>query len=164
MQVDFAYELLKEAKQNNVHTCVETCGFCSRESILKIAELTDIFLFDWKVTDSNLHKEYTGADNKIILDNLKALDAINSKIILRCPIIPSVNDTEEHFRGISEIADSLKNIMAIEIEPYHSLGSNKYEKLGLSPDGHVFEVPDEKQIEGWIKTLQAQTKIIVKKA
>lgn len=164
MQFDFAYELLKEAKKENVHTCIETCGFCQKEKILKIAEVTDVFLFDWKITDSKLHKEYIGADNDVILENLKAIDSLNSKIILRCPIIPKVNDTEDHFNGIAKVANSLKNILAIEIEPYHSLGSNKYEKLGLSPEKHIFDVPTESETEKWIKKIQRHTKINVKKA
>ena len=164
MQFDFAYELLKEAKQKGIHTCVETCGFCQKDKITKIAEFTDIFLFDWKLTDSKLHKEYIGADNDVILENLKAIDSLNSKIILRCPIIPKVNDTEDHFNGIAKVADSLKNILAIEIEPYHSLGSNKYEKLGLSPEKHIFDVPTESETEEWIKKIQRHTEINVKKA
>lgn len=164
MQFDFAYELLKEAKKENVHTCIETCGFCQKVKILKIAEVTDIFLFDWKISDNKLHKEYIGTDNDVILENLKEIDSLNSKIILRCPIIPKVNDTEDHFNGIAKVANSLKNILAIEIEPYHSLGSNKYKKLGLSPENHILEVPTESETEEWIKKIQRYTKINVKKA
>ena len=164
MQFDFVYELLKEAKQNGIHTCVETCGFAKTEDILQIAEFTDIFLFDWKLSNDSLHKEYTGVSNEAILKNLKAIDSAGSQIILRCPIIPEVNDTEEHFFGIANTANSLKNIIAIEIEPYHSLGNNKLKKLDMEEQIKDFRVPDSQEIDGWIKQIQDRTKITVKRA
>lgn len=164
MQFDFAYELLNLAKQNAIHTCMETCGFAKTEDILKIAELTDIFLYDWKITDARLHEEYTGVKNDLVLENLRQIDATDAKIILRCPIIPDVNDTQEHFRGIADIANSLKNILAIEIEPYHSLGNNKYRKLGRAESQVSFKQPCEKQVESWITQIQTHTKVVVKRA
>lgn len=164
MQFEFAYELLKQAKQSSIHTCVETCGFSKTKNILKIAEFTDIFLYDWKLTNSQLHKEYTGVSNSLILENLKQIDETKSKIVLRCPIIPSVNDTEEHFRGVADIANLLKNILAIEIEPYHSLAKNKYIKLGKEEAVYSFEQPDEQQTENWISQIQKHTNVTVKKA
>lgn len=164
MQFGFVYELLKQAKQNGIHTCIETCGFAETENMLKIAEFTDIFLYDWKLTNDKLHKEYTGVSNRQILENLRAIDADGSKIILRCPIIPNANDTEEHFSGIVNVANSLGNILAIEIEPYHSLGSNKYKKLGKPETAQIFEIPNEQQVDDWITRIQKQTKIPVRKA
>ena len=164
MQIDFTYEILKKSKENGLHTCIETCGFAKKEDVLKIAEFTDIFLYDWKLTDDKLHKENTGVSNRLILQNLKDLDAVGSKIILRCPIIPKVNDTEEHFLGIANIANSLENILAIEIEPYHSLGNNKYKKLGKAEEIQNFEQPDEQKVESWIAQIQKQTAVVVKKA
>jgi len=163
-QVEFAYELLKQAKQNGIHTCIETCGFAKTEEILKVAEFTDIFLYDWKLTNNKLHKEYTEVQNTLILKNLQQIDAIGSKIILRCPIIPNVNDTEEHFLGIANVANSLENILVIETEPYHSLGNNKYKKLGKTEKIQSFQQPTKQQVEEWIAQIQKHTEIIVKKA
>ena len=164
MQFDFVYELLKQAKQNGIHTCIETCGFIKTEDILKISEFTDIFLYDWKLTNDELHKEYTGVRNQLIKHNLMAIDSIGKKIVLRCPIIPNVNDTEEHFCGLANIANALKNILTIEIEPYHSLGNNKYKKLGKKKCIQIFEQPDEEQVGNWIAQIQKDTKVVVKKA
>lgn len=164
MQIDFACELLKQAKQNGIHTCIETCGFAKTEDILRIAEYTDIFLYDWKLTDDSLHKKYTGVSNGAILDNLLRIDSIGAKIIIRCPIIPSVNDTQEHFTGIAQVANALANILAVEIEPYHSLGNNKYKKLGKSEAVPKFKMPDEEQVEYAITQIQKYTEIAVKKA
>ncbi len=164
MQFDFVYELLKLAKQNDIHTCIETCGYAKTEDMLRIAEFTDIFLYDWKITDENLHEKYTGVKNGIILENLRKIDEMGSKIILRCPIIPGVNDTDGHFNGIADIVNSLKGILAVEIEPYHSLGNSKYAKLGKAEKQSSFEEPCKHQVENWIRQIQNRTEVIVKKA
>ena len=164
MQFDFAYELLRKAKMNGIHTCIETCGFAKTEDILKIAKYTDVFLYDWKLSNDQLHKEYIGMSNRQILENLRAIDAANAKIILRCPIIPDVNDTEEHFLGITSVANSLNNILTVEIEPYHSLGNSKYKKLGKTEKCQAFQQPTEQEVETWITKIQKHTKAVVKKA
>ena len=122
-------ELLKRAKEEGLHTCVETCGFASEEVVLKIAKYTDIFLFDFKLTNPKEHKKHCGVSNDIIISNLKLLNKIGKKIILRCPIIPTVNDNEEHFDGIAQLAGELENITKIEVMAFHLLGFDKYNAL-----------------------------------
>ena len=154
-QYDFSLELLKKAKENGIHTAIETCGYAEKSKILEIAKYVDLFLFDCKETDQELHKEYTGFDNKIILDNLKALSDAGSKIILRCPIIPGFNDRAEHFKGISEIAGKLSGIEHIEVEPFHPLGESKYSALGREVAD--IPVPSGKTVDKWIKQIGCGT-------
>ena len=154
-QYDFSLDLLKKAKENGIHTAVETCGYAEKSKILEIAKYVDLFLFDCKETDPELHKEYTGVDNKIILDNLKALSDAGSKIILRCPIIPGFNDRAEHFKGISETAEKFIGIEHIEIEPFHPLGESKYSALGREVAD--IPVPSGKTVDKWIKQIGCGT-------
>ena len=154
-QYDFSLELLKKAKENGIHTAVETCGYAEKSKILEIAKYVDLFLFDCKETDQELHKEYTGVDNKIILENLKALSDAGSKIILRCPIIPGFNDRAEHFKGISETAEKFIGIEHIEIEPFHPLGESKYSALGREVAD--IPVPSGKTVDKWIKQIGCGT-------
>ena len=154
-QYDFSLELLKKAKENGIHTAIETCGYAEKSKILEIAKYVDLFLFDCKETDPELHKEYTGFDNKIILENLKALSDAGSKIILRCPIIPGFNDRAEHFKGISEIAGKLSGIEHIEVEPFHPLGESKYSALGKEVAD--IPVPSGKTVDKWIKQIGCGT-------
>ena len=154
-QYDFSLELLKKAKENGIHTAIETCGYAEKSKILEIAKYVDLFLFDCKETDQELHKEYTGFDNKIILDNLKALSDAGSKIILRCPIIPGFNDRAEHFKGISETAEKFIGIEHIEIEPFHPLGESKY--LALGREVADIPVPSGKTVDKWIKQIGCGT-------
>lgn len=164
LQFDFAYALLQQAKKKGLHTCIETSGFAAQEKVLKIAAFTDVFLYDWKITDDTLHKEYTGVSNRQIRENLLALGRIGAKTVLRCPIIPGVNDTDEHFAGIAELANSLEHILAVEVEPYHPLGVGKRDKLGADDGACRFEIPDKQQVEVWVEQLQRKTHAPVKKA
>ena len=164
LQFEFTYELLKAAKAEGLHTCMETCGFAKPEQYEKIKDLVDIFLFDYKLTDTKKHKEYTGVENNLIIENLKMIDSFGCKSVLRCPIIPTVNDTKEHFEGIATMANSLKNVLEINIEPYHPLGSGKSEMLGKEYKLLHLTFPEDETVSEWIKTVSEKTKILVKKA
>ena len=164
MQYEFSREILRQAKENKLHTCIETCGFAKREQLLSLLPLVDLFLFDWKVTSPERHREYTGVDNQLIRENLEALSDAGARIILRCPIIPGVNDTEEHFSGIAALANSLAGVIGIEVEPYHALGKGKLMRLGRKEDEGAFSIPTNEQIGAWINAIQAKTSVPVRKA
>lgn len=130
MQFDILYELLKMCKQKGYSACIETSGMTSEKNIISAADYTDCFLYDIKETDSENHKKYTGADNKTILHNLEVLNGLKATVVLRCPIIPGVNDRKEHFEKIAEIANKYDCIRRVELMPYHPLGILKAEKIG----------------------------------
>ena len=132
MQFDFALALLRLAKENDIRTAIETCGYTHRD-ITELVPCTDQWLFDVKLTDDEKHRRYTGVSNRIILDNLRKLDDAGAKIVLRCPIIPDVNFDDGHFEGLANLARSLKNASAIHLEPYHPLGVSKARQLGMTP-------------------------------
>jgi len=163
-QFAFVKELLKRAKEEGLHTCMETCGYTTEEKIREIAPLVDLFLFDYKETDAKRHEEYTGVSNEQILKNLFLLDELGVKTILRCPIIPTLNDRDDHFAGIAATANQLKNVQEIHIEPYHPLGSGKSEMLGKEYRLKGLTFPEESTVTEWIAKIQAQTEITVKKA
>lgn len=149
----FTEKLLKLAKQSSLHTAVETCGYCKWSFLERIIPFTDIFLFDWKETDSQRHLEYCGVDNSLIRSNLEKLSEAGSEIVLRCPVIPSLNDRDEHFQGIAELYRNL-NISAVEIMPYHRLGESKYERFGLSNKTFVSQQPEEETVKSWLQGLK----------
>ena len=151
-QFDFSLELVKKAKENGLHTAIETCGFVKNSDLKKMAEFVDLFLYDYKETNSEKHKNFTGVDNTVIIDNLSFLNNINKDVILRCPIIKGCNDRREHFEGIAEIANRYKNILHIEIEPYHSLGEDKYSALGKNVQ--KFSVANEEEKKEYLLSVQ----------
>lgn len=163
-QFEFSLSLMRAFKENGLHTAMETCGYAKEEYFRQIAPYTDLFLYDYKLTDAKKHKECTGVDNELILSNLKMLDSMGKSIILRCPIIPTINDTEEHFEGIAKIANELKNILEINIEPYHPLGSGKAENLGREYALASLSFPNDETVRQWIDAVSSKTEKIVKKA
>ena len=163
-QFAFTEAFLQAARQKGLHICMETCGQAPWEHFERILGLVDIFLFDYKMTDPGLHKKYTGVSNERILNNLQQLDAAGAKIILRCPIIPTINDTPDHFAGIARMANGLHHILEIDLEPYHPLGSSKSTLLSWDyPLSHL-TFPEKETVEAWIKEIQGMTQVPVKKA
>lgn len=129
LQYDFSLNLLKSAKKKDINTAIETSGYTTKD-LQEISKYVDLWLYDIKILDDDLHKQYTGASNKQILKNLYYLDDIGAKIILRCPIIPGVNMNNKHFEELVVLINHLNNAEAVHIEPYHPLGISKSEQLG----------------------------------
>lgn len=131
IQFEGLMDLLTKSKIHNLHTTVETCGQIHLEKIKKAFSLIDLFLFDIKHIDRNLLKQETNADLNTILTNLQYIaQQDSSKIIIRIPIIPQYNSDEETIREIFKLAKS-NNIEQIHLLPYHTLGKDKYEQLGI---------------------------------
>ncbi|OHD47962.1 MAG: hypothetical protein A2096_06325, partial [Spirochaetes bacterium GWF1_41_5] len=129
-QYDFTEKLLCAAKKNGLHTCLETSGYAAPEKFLKIIPLVDIFLFDFKEKNSRLHLRYTGKSNKLIQENLRLLDSIGAQIILRCPLIPGKNSNQQHYKNITCLCKSLKNLGRCDLLPFHNCADSMYRLLG----------------------------------
>ena len=164
LQFEFALDILKKAKANDLHTAIETCGFADKSKIIKIAEYTDLFLFDFKEGDPKRHKAYTGADNGLILDNLSLLNELKKDILLRCPIIPGYNDRREHLEAIGELANELSGVEKVEVEPYHPLGASKSEDIGKEYPLPDISFQKDETVKEWIEIISSKTKKEVKKA
>lgn len=128
MNIDFVIELFKLCKENYIHTTLETTGFGDSEKLKILSKYTDLFLFDLKHTDSEVHKKLTGIDTTLILKNLDVLRKLNKNITLRIPLITGLNDSLENIKNSIDIANH-KGINEIHILPYHTLGLDKYKKL-----------------------------------
>jgi glycyl-radical enzyme activating protein len=135
MQPAFCKALMREAKKQDLHVCLETCGFVAPEDLRAAAPLTDLFLFDYKESDPGRHRDYTGQPRDTILDRLFLLDRLGADIILRCPIIPGFNLRPDHLRGIADIAARLNHCREVHVMGYHRLGEAKRQRFGIpAPD------------------------------
>jgi len=152
-QFDFTKALLIKAKSNGLNTCIETSGFSCRENYAEILHLTDIFLFDYKATDSMEHKKLTGTDNTLILENLDFIYKQGSTIILRCPLIPGVNDNEHHLSGIAALSRKYPELQSIQIMAYHNMGIVKAENIGSNNKLPDINIASENQINIWLTKL-----------
>ena len=157
----FALELAVKAKEAGLHVCIETCGCCSWESLKRMLPYADLFLYDFKLSDSEMHMRYTGVDNALIAENLGRLCEAGADIILRCPIIPKVNLTREHFEDIADVVRTHPGILEIDLEPYHPLGISKSLRLGR-PASYREEMPlDSEAIEEYAQVLKSSLKLPV---
>ena len=130
-QAEFTIRLLQLAKEYSLHTAVETSGYTEPSVICRAAAYTDLFLYDYKMTDDSSYKKFCGVSNQVILSNLTLLNTLNAHVILRCPIVPGYNDTQEHIYAIAEIAKTHTCVKQIHLEPYHRLGLEKARKLNV---------------------------------
>ena len=148
LQHEFTLALLKEAKKRGIQTAMETSGFASLKQYKQVLPYVDEFLWDYKETDEIKHKEFTGVSNQRILENLDALYKDGANIILRCPIISGLNDTEEHFRGIAQRSSQMKNLKGVELMPYHKFGVAKDTRIGRM-EQKEYEVPSKNMKKYW---------------
>ena len=160
----FAAELLGAAKRAGINNCVETCGFVKRGTLKDVLPLVDTFLFDIKLTDDETHRKYTGVPFGPILENLRFIDSMGADIVLRCPIIPGVNDNPEHFERVAEIADETRGVTGIDIEPYHPLGTSKCAGLGRSYAMKDTEFPTPEESDRWVEEMSGMCRKTVRKA
>lgn len=156
------YNLLKLCKEKGYSTCIETSGFTTKENILKTAPLTDYFLLDCKETNPEIHKKYVGCEYEAIINNLDLLNQENANVILRCPIIPNVNDRIAHFEKIAILPDKYKCIKSVEFMPYHPLGISKSIQIGKKCDFENNTFLDKKRIENLLSVAKEKIKVPIK--
>jgi pyruvate formate lyase activating enzyme len=162
MQPEFAKLLLTEAKARGLHTAVETSGYAMWGSIRPLIPLVDLWLYDYKETDRQLHQKYVGKPNDLILSNLKRLYSEGARIQLRCPIIPGHNARRDHLDGIVSLVRSMPKIESVELLPYYDLWRAKLERFGLKTQlPESVKAPNTQTVNGWNNYLRARRVPIV---
>lgn len=133
VQWQFTRELLKRCKRKRINTCVESELYCRKEVLDEIFPYTDLLISDLKHMNSEKHKKFTGVDNRLILENLKYAIECRIPMVLRIPIIPDHNDSEENIRSTARfIVDELDNrIVQLQLLPFRPMGEDKYTSLNL---------------------------------
>lgn len=147
LQFDFLKELFIELKSRNKHLALDTCGMAKPEVYKELFPLTDIFLYDIKILDAQKHKEFIGADNKLILENIELIVNLIKEnplkqIWIRTPLIPNATATEENIEQIAEFLDKYHNIIdRWELCAFNNVCKDKYRQLNK-----VWQYQDEKLI------------------
>ncbi|MBI9069304.1 MAG: glycyl-radical enzyme activating protein [Salinivirgaceae bacterium] len=142
LQFEFALELLKQCKELDIHTTLDTSGFTSQHKLKEMAPFVDLFLYDVKLFDSNIHKEYCGVANEIIKSNLEFLIESNHRVIVRIPIIPTINFENEEELNILKYLSSIRkyNFKEVHLLPYHNIGKSKYARF--QKEDRLKELPE----------------------
>ncbi|MDY6012411.1 pyruvate formate-lyase-activating protein [Clostridium sp.] len=151
-QPEFLIEALKLCKQEGIHTCIDTSGFGvgMYDEILKY---TDLVLFDIKELTKENYKKVTLMNIDESLKFLEAVQRNGTKMWIRHVVVPGLTDGEEHIRELKEFISTLKNVEKVELLPYHVLGVNKYEKMGIKYPLEGVEPMDKEKIKEYEKIL-----------
>jgi pyruvate formate lyase activating enzyme len=132
MQPRFLRSLLEACRAEGIHTAVDTSGYVAKEDLLSAAPLVDLFLYDLKIMDDRLHRQWTGVSNAVILENLSALGSVHSNIWIRMPLIPGSNDAGEQVEAVARFAASVPGVCQVNLLPYHATAAHKWKSLGMS--------------------------------
>ncbi len=153
MQIDFLIELFTEAHRRGINTCIDTSAQPFRrtgEWLVKFEQLmavTDTILLDIKHMRPSEHKSLTGHDNENILDCARYLSEIGKPVWIRHVLVPGITDNDEYLKELSDYLRGMSNIERIDVLPYHSLGTFKYEKLGIEYSLKNTSAPSAERIE-----------------
>ena len=138
LQIDFLIELFAKAKAEGIHTCIDTSGITYSESntayIEKLDLLmkhTDLVMLDIKHVDKDKHKELTSHSNEGILAFAKYLEKKGIPLWIRHVIVEGYTDDPVYLHKLGRFIGGLKNLKALDVLPYHSMGVSKYEALGI---------------------------------
>lgn len=136
-QPDFCGEILRLSKAAGMHTAIETSGYAPLRVIQAVEPFIDLWLYDIKLLDPANCMKYTARPLASVLENLRHLNAAKRRIVMRCPMIPGVNDGDAEVRARGALADELDAVEAIDVLPYVPYGIDKARRLGLK----VYEAP-----------------------
>lgn len=145
-QSRFVFDLLRACRKRELHTALDTCGLVAPALMTEAAALADLILYDLKAMDSSVHREWTGAPNPVILENLLLLGKLDANVWIRLPLVPGVNDDARNIEAMIDFLSATR-FRRISILPYHRIADAKYQRLGLPNRMTGVEPPSPGRIE-----------------
>lgn len=161
LQIDFLTELFKKAKENGIHTTLDTSGnpFTREEPFFskfnELMQYKDLILLDIKHIDEKEHIRLTGHTNKNILDLATYLSDMKKPVWIRHVLVPKRNDKDEYLDRLHEFILTLHNVERVEVLPYHTLGAYKWKELGMEYPLEGIDPPTAERVENARKRLGA---------
>lgn len=152
MQSDFARDIFRLLKQNGVHTALDTSGFAPWKEYEKVLRWVDLVLYDVKAADEDVHVACTGRSNRVILENLRKIDAMGKVLDVRIPYVPDMNDGQ--IGKIGEILRTLKSLRGVKVLPYHHYSTSKYASLGIEYPIPLVQSPSPEAISEAVAMLR----------
>lgn len=155
--MDYVELLVKKLFREGISVFIDTSGAVPYENFERVLPYTDAFLYDLKLLDSAEHKKWIGAENRLILENLKRLSEDGGKIYLRIPTIGGVNASDDFILAVAAYLRENGIVPAeIDLLPYHDMGKSKYRNLGRGYDSDAMQVPSEEELEHYRDLLQKE--------
>lgn len=153
-QPEFSEALLRVCKERGISTAIETTGYADMDVIRRLLPHVDTVLMDIKHVNGEKHREFTSRDNSLILQNAVSIARESKRLIIRTPVIPTFNDTEEEIAEIAKFASSLERVTELHLLPYHRIGSDKY--AGLRREYQMAEIspPDKAHMNTLLRVVE----------
>ncbi len=134
LQAEFVKELLHLCHQEGLRTALDTSGYAEWETFLEVTEEVDLILYDFKIMDSERHKEFTGVSNERIVQNALRISSMGKPMNIRIPLIPGYTDRKENINGIAKFILRIKAaVKSVELLSYNRLVEEKYRRYGYEP-------------------------------
>jgi len=146
MQPTFTFSLLKTAKEHNLHTAIETCGYAKWTEFQRMLKVIDLIIYDLKHMSPRQHTKFVGVDNTLILKNLNRIVEQGKEVLIRIPLIPGINDTDDNLHKTAEFIKSLGEYK-VELIPYHEFALTKYDLIGRQYTLHKLQPYTSEQLE-----------------
>lgn len=146
MQPQFLDALLTRCQEQEIHTAVDTTGYVPTHIFEPISENVDLFLYDLKLIDDTLHRQYTGVSNDLPLKNLHSLSTRGQGIWIRFPVIPGITDTPRNVQDVQRVISTLKGVQQVNLLPFHTIADGKYRKFGLENKMKDIRPPSDEQM------------------
>jgi pyruvate formate lyase activating enzyme len=148
LQSEFLLHLAKKVRLvMDTSVVLDTSGYAPWETIELIKDEIDLFLYDIKLLNDELHQKYTGVSNKQILSNFEKLDKEGQKLIIRFPVIPGLTDIPSNIEQMCRWMQTLSLTNEIHLLPYHKIAKGKYQKLNLRYRLENLEAPSKTRME-----------------
>jgi pyruvate formate lyase activating enzyme len=158
-QPEFLIQLLTKCRDMGIHTCLDTCGFASWDILQEVISHVDLVLMDNKHMNTVTHKKLTGVNNELILENTARLAAQGVPMIIRVPLIPGLNDSDEN---ISQLGQFMKDcdLPRVDLLPYHRFSLGKHKALDMAYPLGDLESPNEDEVRRVANTLEALGRVV----
>ena len=160
LQAEFVTEIFTILKSNGVHTALDTSGIMfnrlDKEVVDKLLSVTDLVLLDIKHIEDNEHFKLTGHSNVNVLAFAKYLSDIGKDTWIRHVLVPGITDDDRYLNALAQFISQLKTVKKVEVLPYHTMGVNKYEKLGKKYALEGVQAPEKERVENAKNILNIQ--------
>lgn len=153
--------VMKLLKNEGISIAIDTAGNVPWEAFQNVLDKANLFLFDLKAADSDLHRKVTGSSNELILENLKNLYQENAAVKIRIPLITGVNTSSEEQEKIAEILAKYPKLEGVEMIPFHRTALSKYRQLGMNYQAAGLVPPDSQTLRQIVEKMNQRLSVPV---
>lgn len=139
LQAEFIVGLSRRLKNRGIHLALDTCGAVPWENYQRLLPYMDLLLYDIKEMDTVKHIEFTGADNRLVHENLFRISEyihqhrLSTRIWIRTPLIPGMTASLGNITAIGTFINTYlsDDVDKWELCAFNNLCNDKYERLGI---------------------------------